>query len=492
MAIIGADDRELVVDTSRFPYAAVSQVISVFPDGAAFLGSSAMVGPNDVLTAAHVVYNHDHGGWASQVLVTPGLNGDMKPFGAVDAAFLSVPMEWQAEVNFNYDYAVIGLDRAVGYGTGWFSVGYFDRPGSLLGKLMFSIGYPGDRGGETQYYTSGTLDRITGNIFYFHDDLDAAEGQSGSPVTTSAECEADLVVGVMSHHRFFPAENGVVALNQTNFDNITQWIEGNDTGLSEYITTPLYPKDEVGFITRLYTSILDRMPDEEGIRFWLQSRRDGLSMERVAAIFLESDEYVGSGGACEPAAFLTYLYDTVLGRSPDQGGYDWWMGQINNGMDISEVTLGFVNSQEYRRQSAYWEYSVHFSWFESFALDVRGTNDAEILTGSAGSDYIIGCGGDDSLYGGGNSDLLDGGDGNDFISGGDGADFFMTTLKGTGYDVIVDFSVEEDFLLTQGEHVYFSAAENQSGDLVLIRDGDNANLTLTGVSVDDWGSVSFV
>jgi hypothetical protein len=37
----------------------------------------------------------------------------------------------------------------------------------------------------------------------------------------------------------------------------------------------------------------------------------------------------------------------VLGRAPDQGGYDWWLQQMNsNGMSQASVLSGFSESAE--------------------------------------------------------------------------------------------------------------------------------------------------
>ena len=57
---------------------------------------------------------------------------------------------------------------------------------------------------------------------------------------------------------------------------------------------------------------------------------------------------------------------------------------------------------------------------------IEGTNDPEVLTGSAGDDTIVGNGGDDEISGLGGNDLVSGSAGADTLSGGDGAD----TLSG--------------------------------------------------------------
>ena len=37
--------------------------------------------------------------------------------------------------------------------------------------------------------------------------------------------------------------------------------------------------------------------------------------------------------------FVTKLYDNVLDRTPDQGGYDYWVGHLNAGINSKEQVL---------------------------------------------------------------------------------------------------------------------------------------------------------
>ena len=45
--------------------------------------------------------------------------------------------------------------------------------------------------------------------------------------------------------------------------------------------------------------------------------------------------------------YLTTLYSNVLGRSPDQSGFNYWLNQLNNNIeDRGEVLMGFSESVE--------------------------------------------------------------------------------------------------------------------------------------------------
>ena len=44
---------------------------------------------------------------------------------------------------------------------------------------------------------------------------------------------------------------------------------------------------------------------------------------------------------------LDYLYQNILDREPDKDGYDYWVRQLNNGIEErSELLLGFAESTE--------------------------------------------------------------------------------------------------------------------------------------------------
>jgi V8-like Glu-specific endopeptidase len=76
------------IDNLAYPYTTFAFIRSTFPDGYIATGSGVMVGPNDVLTAAHVVYNGQHGGAETSVTVIPGYDPNPleQPYGSVTAA----------------------------------------------------------------------------------------------------------------------------------------------------------------------------------------------------------------------------------------------------------------------------------------------------------------------------------------------------------------------------------------------------------------------
>ena len=77
---------------------------------------------------------------------------------------------------------------------------------------------------------------------------------------------------------------------------------------------------------------------------------------------------------------------------------------------------------------------------------IRGTEEANFLTGTSGNDVLIGEGGDDLLRGLAGDDLLQGGEGRDVLYGGDGSDILEA---GAGDDVL-DGGPGKDWLFGDG------------------------------------------
>lgn len=101
-----------------------------------------------------------------------------------------------------------------------------------------------------------------------------------------------------------------------------------------------------GFVERLYTIALARNSDPNGKAYWVDEleshRKNG---GEVAQGFFFSNELNNSG--ISDGEFITRLYLTFMNRNPDQGGYDYWLGQIAAGKTRKFVFDGFVNSTEW-------------------------------------------------------------------------------------------------------------------------------------------------
>lgn len=95
--------------------------------------------------------------------------------------------------------------------------------------------------------------------------------------------------------------------------------------------TGLSPQAFESFI-ELYIAYFNRAPDAIGLNFWGTAFANGTSLDEMAALFGPQEETLAAypiGTSNE--VFATTVYNNVLGRTPDQAGIDFWVGQLGSG-----------------------------------------------------------------------------------------------------------------------------------------------------------------
>lgn len=170
------------------------------------------------------------------------------------------------------------------------------------------------------------------------------------------------------------------------------------------------PTSWVDDVYRLYRGIFDREPDVGGLDGWVTSLAGGTAFQTVVAQFMASPEFQSTYGATTDAEFITLLYNNVLDRSPDAGGFAAWSSQLAGGMTRETLVERFVQSPEF----------------------VAGT-EGDLIA------FMRGLGADDVLR-------PDAGD--DLLSGGLWADTFVFAPSGDGDKTVTDLEPWDSIDLT--------------------------------------------
>ena len=155
---------------------------------------------------------------------------------------------------------------------------------------------------------------------------------------------------VMQQYRDFLAREGEPAgiTSSTNALNTGTTREVLVTG---FFNSPEF-QDRYAPLVRLYLSYFNRFPDYDGLRNNVAARQNGAALPTMAQQFSESPEFLNTYGTISNGAFVNLCYQNVLGRAPDQSGYDYWLGQLNsNAMTRGQVMLGFSESSEFKQLS---------------------------------------------------------------------------------------------------------------------------------------------
>jgi Ca2+-binding RTX toxin-like protein len=98
---------------------------------------------------------------------------------------------------------------------------------------------------------------------------------------------------------------------------------------------------------RLYEAAFNRTPDALGVGFWIRALDNGVSVSAVAQGFLDSQEYLGIyGSAMSDRELVTRYYTNILDRAPEQAGIDFWMARLEDGVSRADVLAGISESLE--------------------------------------------------------------------------------------------------------------------------------------------------
>jgi cyclophilin family peptidyl-prolyl cis-trans isomerase len=100
---------------------------------------------------------------------------------------------------------------------------------------------------------------------------------------------------------------------------------------------------------RIYKAAFDRIPDTTGLGYWIAQMDKGMDVVEVAARFIDSNEFRDLYGAnVSSADFLTKVYSNVLDRVPDTAGLNWWVSEMstNPSKTWQKVLADFSESTE--------------------------------------------------------------------------------------------------------------------------------------------------
>jgi diphthamide synthase (EF-2-diphthine--ammonia ligase) len=133
----------------------------------------------------------------------------------------------------------------------------------------------------------------------------------------------------------------------------------------EALTAALYGQDlyqtQTLPIARLYTALLSRDPEPEGLWFYINQIRDGdMTLESASWGFLNSPEAQTRFGytALGDREFVELLYHVVLGRDGEEAGIQYYLNELANVRGRASVALSFSMSPENQARVGNKEYAA--------------------------------------------------------------------------------------------------------------------------------------
>ena len=114
-------------------------------------------------------------------------------------------------------------------------------------------------------------------------------------------------------------------------------------------------RPENNMLNDLYRGFLNRFPDNDGYNSWLVLMREaqctGANTLRdlchaIALSFVESNEYILQNR--NNAEYTEDLYNAILRRGADPGGFQAWVDALNNGLRRPQALKFFTDSTEFQ------------------------------------------------------------------------------------------------------------------------------------------------
>ena len=164
--------------------------------------------------------------------------------------------------------------------------------------------------------------------------------------------------------------------------------------------------DDVAFVDILYRTLFDRAGDEGGTSYWLEQLGAGKLRDMVVWGFLRAGEFktlsdsfgvTALSAADESAygvkAFTERFYTVVLGRHPDQAGFDGWVSGLSaQTLSGGDLAKAFFLSAEYVAQGTSDSNFVDTAYQAFFgrAADAAGNQGwLDVLSAGESREYVL-------------------------------------------------------------------------------------------------------
>jgi len=144
-----------------------------------YVASGTMMDAETVQTAGHCVYDYGGAGWADEIWVYPGYDGNdwnvpppdtVGAYGWGRGTYFSSLTGWTGSGNTDYDLGMIRITRGVGMLTGWFGSAYGGDCSWHTSTTYSNSSYPAENcpisglhNGLDMYYWYGYFDACPGN-----------------------------------------------------------------------------------------------------------------------------------------------------------------------------------------------------------------------------------------------------------------------------------------------------------------------------------------
>ena len=141
------------------------------------------------------------------------------------------------------------------------------------------------------------------------------------------------------------------SVENSGIDKIAIYVDGKPgVGIyldKEYrkIKEEVEPKEE--FLIRLFEGCYDKTPSDKDIILWTHKMEtDSNAINDVAKEFFSSEDFLNKNLGNEE--YLDALYKILFNRKPDNIGYNYWLTELNKGLDRDILLDKLLDSTEFK------------------------------------------------------------------------------------------------------------------------------------------------
>lgn len=188
------------------------------------------------------------------------------------------------------------------------------------------------------------------DIFNGNDNNDSMQGNGGNDTinggagTDIAIFNANLASYTIKHigsTYTVTAKSGSNASDGTDTLNSVESLKFNDMTVNLGIQTlaATAPQHQVQRLLELYVAFFNRVPDADGLAYWIGEVKSGRTINQIAESFyaagVQYTELTGFSASMSNADFINVVYRNVLGRSTgaDAGGLSYWGDRLADGSE---------------------------------------------------------------------------------------------------------------------------------------------------------------
>lgn len=126
--------------------------------------------------------------------------------------------------------------------------------------------------------------------------------------------------------------NGTDTLTEIEALNFDTNVTGAPFSLEQFGGLAVLSQADLEAFIELYIAYFNRAPDAVGLSFWGTAFANGVTLGQSASFFIDQPETRTTYPSdLSNADFAMAVYDNVLGRFPDQDGFDFWVNALDSG-----------------------------------------------------------------------------------------------------------------------------------------------------------------